>query len=240
MLNELGYRVLRAKDAESALVIIESGAPVDLLVTDVVMPGKLKSTELARRARQRLPNLQVVFTSGYTENAIVHGGRLDENVELISKPYTREALARKLRHALANAAQRKMGLARRSTGVARPGTPARASSILVCEDDEIIRMSTVETLRALGHIVAEAGSGAAALALAERHDVNVLVTDVGLPDMSGVELADRLRARMPGLKVVFTTGRDQIDGVVPGPSVRLLTKPYLFEDLAAIVAELRN
>ncbi|MEJ1978419.1 MAG: PAS domain S-box protein [Acetobacteraceae bacterium] len=237
MLNELGYRVLRAKDAESALVIIESGVPVDLLFTDVVMPGKLKSTELARQACQRLPNLQVVFTSGYTENAIVHGGRLDENVELISKPYTREALARKLRHALANAAQRKMGLAGRAA-LPPQQTPARASSILVCEDDELIRMSTVETLRALGHVVAEAGNGETALALAERHDVNVLVTDVGLPDMSGVTLADRLRARMPGLKVVYTTGRDQIDGVTPGPTVKLLTKPYLFEDLAAIIAEL--
>ena len=240
MLNELGYRVLRAKDAESALVIVESGVPVDLLFTDVVMPGKLKSTELARQARERLPNLQVVFTSGYTENAIVHGGRLDENIELISKPYTRDALARKLRHALANAAQRKMGLAGRSAGVPRPGTPAHAASILVCEDDTLIRMSTVEMLRTLGHVVAEAGDGETALALAERHDVNVLVTDVGLPDMSGVALADRLRTRTPGLKVVFTTGRDQIDGVVPGSSVKVLTKPYRFEDLAAIVAELRT
>ncbi len=108
MLTELGYRVLKAHDAASALAVIESGAPIDLLFTDVVMPGPLKSPELARRARERMPGLGVLFTSGYTENAIVHDGRLDEGVELLSKPYTREALARKLRHVLAQAAQRRV------------------------------------------------------------------------------------------------------------------------------------
>jgi two-component SAPR family response regulator len=63
--------------------------------------GALKSPELARKARERLPNIAVLFTSGYTENAIVHGGRLDAGVELLPKPYTREALARKLRLVLA-------------------------------------------------------------------------------------------------------------------------------------------
>ncbi len=108
LLNDLGYRVLKAKDAQSALTIIESGMPIDVLFTDVVMPGPLRSTELARKARERMPNLAVLFTSGYTQNAIMHSGRLDENVELLSKPYTREALGRKLRHVLADATQRKL------------------------------------------------------------------------------------------------------------------------------------
>lgn len=97
MLNDLGYRVLKAKDATAALHIIESGVPIDLLFTDVVMPGPLKCTELARKAKERLPGIRVLFTSGYTQNAIVHGGRLDPGVELLVKPYTREALARKIR-----------------------------------------------------------------------------------------------------------------------------------------------
>jgi CheY-like chemotaxis protein len=105
ILGELGYRVLKAKDAESALAVIESGAAVDLLFTDVVMPGPLKSSEMAKRAQARLPGLAVLFTSGYTQNAIVHGGRLDPGVELLSKPYDREALARKVRHVLANASR---------------------------------------------------------------------------------------------------------------------------------------
>ncbi|MCA1326702.1 PAS domain S-box protein [Herbaspirillum sp. alder98] len=100
LLSELGYRVLKARDAEAALSIIESGIAIDLLFTDVVMPGKLKSPEMARKARERIPGLAVLFTSGYTDNAIVHGGRLEPGVELLSKPYTREALAHKVRSVL--------------------------------------------------------------------------------------------------------------------------------------------
>jgi len=81
--REKRYRAGRnAADAASALPIIESGLPIDLLFTDVVMPGPLRSPELARKAKERLPNIAVLFTSGYTENAIVHGGRLDAGVEL--------------------------------------------------------------------------------------------------------------------------------------------------------------
>ena len=106
MLNDLGYRVLKAKDAQSALSIIESGMPIDLLFTDVIMPGPMKSTELARKARERMPNLAVLFTSGYTESAFVGSGPVGESIELLSKPYSRDALARKLRQMLADSEQR--------------------------------------------------------------------------------------------------------------------------------------
>ncbi len=96
----MGYLVLHAHDAHSALAIVDSGVPIDLLFTDVVMPG-MKGAELASRARERIPALAVLFTSGYAEDSIVHDGRLDAGVHLLSKPYTREALARKLRQVLA-------------------------------------------------------------------------------------------------------------------------------------------
>ncbi|MGA7808383.1 PAS domain S-box protein [Bradyrhizobium sp.] len=100
MLGDLGYRVLSARDAASALSAIEQGHAIDLLFTDVVMPGDMRSPELARKAQERLPDIAVLFTSGYTENSIVHGGRLDPGVDLLAKPYTREALAGKIRQAL--------------------------------------------------------------------------------------------------------------------------------------------
>jgi signal transduction histidine kinase len=100
LLVELGYRVLKARDAASAFSVVESGISIDLLFTDVVMPGRLRSPELARMIKERLPHVGVLFTSGYTENAIVHHGRLDPGVDLLSKPYTREALARKVRQVL--------------------------------------------------------------------------------------------------------------------------------------------
>lgn len=99
-LQELGYQVLAASDAEKALAIVKSGIKIDLLFTDVVMPGPLRSPDLARMAREHLPDIAVLFTSGYTQNAIVHGGRLDPGVELLSKPYSREDLARRIRSAL--------------------------------------------------------------------------------------------------------------------------------------------
>jgi PAS domain S-box-containing protein len=107
LLNDLGYRVLKAKDAQSALTIIESGMPIDLLFTDVVMPGALQSTELARKARERMPHLAVLFTSGYSEGALAPEGRLEAGVELLSKPYSRDALALKVRHVLSQAALRR-------------------------------------------------------------------------------------------------------------------------------------
>jgi len=65
-----------------------------------VMPGTLRSPELARKAKERMPTLAVLFTSGYTENAIVHGGRLDPGVNLLTKPYSRQVLASRIRQAL--------------------------------------------------------------------------------------------------------------------------------------------
>jgi PAS domain S-box-containing protein len=100
MLSDLGYRVLRACDADAALAIVESGAPIDLLFTDVVMPGALAARELAQMAGQRLPDLAVLFTSGYADDAIGQGRCLDGSAELLQKPYTRDELARKLRRAL--------------------------------------------------------------------------------------------------------------------------------------------
>jgi nitrogen-specific signal transduction histidine kinase/CheY-like chemotaxis protein len=99
MLSELGYNVLRAKDADSALVIIESGAAIDLLFTDTVMPGSLRAPELARKAQQKVPGIAVLFTTGYAENAALHKG-LGGSTNLITKPYARDHLGRKLRQIL--------------------------------------------------------------------------------------------------------------------------------------------
>jgi PAS domain S-box-containing protein len=100
MLLELGYSVRRAEDADSALVIIESGAAIDLLFTDIVMPGSLRALELARKAQQKIPGIAVLFTTGYANNAALHGGHLGGGINLITKPYARDELGRKLRQML--------------------------------------------------------------------------------------------------------------------------------------------
>jgi CheY-like chemotaxis protein len=100
MLESLGYQVAAASDGREALAALEGEAEIDLLFTDVVMPRGVSGRELADRAVKARPGLKVLFTSGYTENAIIHHGRLDEGVHLLSKPYQRDDLARKVREVL--------------------------------------------------------------------------------------------------------------------------------------------
>ena len=97
ILGDLGYSVLAAANPAAALEIIGRCPDIDLLFTDIVMPGGMNGRQLADEAIRRKPELKVLFTTGYTANAIVHHGRLDPDVELISKPFTYESLGRKLR-----------------------------------------------------------------------------------------------------------------------------------------------
>ncbi|WP_049820106.1 hybrid sensor histidine kinase/response regulator [Bradyrhizobium japonicum] len=99
-LRRLGYRVTEACDGPSALLEVSRSGVPDLLFTDVVMPGGMTGRELAERIGQSAPGSRVLFTSGYTENSIVHHGRLDPGVHLLQKPYRSDKLARKVREVL--------------------------------------------------------------------------------------------------------------------------------------------
>ena len=106
VLSELGYRVIAAGNARQALEQLEaSDAPVDLLFTDVVLPGGMTGADLAREAQAMQPDLRVLFTTGYARNAIVHHGRLDEGVELLTKPFSYGALAARVREMLDRATE---------------------------------------------------------------------------------------------------------------------------------------
>ncbi|CCD87027.1 putative sensor histidine kinase with PAS/PAC and Response regulator receiver domains [Bradyrhizobium sp. ORS 285] len=96
----LGYTTLAAANAAEALDVLEQHPEIDLLFTDVIMPGAMNGRQLADAARVRRPSLRTLFTSGYTENAIVHHGRLDAGVLLLAKPYRKPELARMIRIAL--------------------------------------------------------------------------------------------------------------------------------------------
>ena len=101
-IGRLGYDTLAASNGAEALVIINGPERIDLLFTDVIMPGSMNGRQLAIEAQKRRPELKVLFTSGYTENAIVHHGRLDAGVLLLPKPYISSDLARIIRTALAS------------------------------------------------------------------------------------------------------------------------------------------
>ncbi len=104
-LAALGYRTLLAANGGEALALVEGGAGFDLLFTDVIMPGNLNGRQLADAMAKLRPRVAVLFTSGYTEDAIVHHGRLDPGIALLNKPYRKVELAQAIRTALDTAAR---------------------------------------------------------------------------------------------------------------------------------------
>jgi signal transduction histidine kinase len=100
-INSLGYTTLSAVNAAEALLVIDSAQPIDLLFTDMIMPGAMNGRQLADAALQRRSSLKILFTSGYSNEAIIHHGQLDAGVLLLAKPYRKSDLARMLRAALA-------------------------------------------------------------------------------------------------------------------------------------------
>ena len=236
MLRGLGYHVVKASDGQGALDIISAGLPVELLFTDVVMPGPVPSTELARLARVLQPAMAVLFTSGYTQDAIMHGGRLDAGVELLSKPYRREDLARRIRHLLANrqhvaALQQLVQPPQPQPEQPAAAPPAGGRRILLVEDNADARAMTGELLEMLGHQVQAVGSAEEALPLLGSPGLEILLTDISLPQMSGVELAALAAKEQPQLQVVFSTGHAPANSGVQDPAARFLIKPFTVEQL---------
>jgi CheY-like chemotaxis protein len=99
-LTEVGYEVVEAADGPAGLAVLEAHADARLLFTDVVLIGPMNGRKLADAALQLRPELKVVFTTGYTRNAIIHHGRLDPGVELLGKPFTARELTEKIRAVL--------------------------------------------------------------------------------------------------------------------------------------------
>jgi len=100
-IKSLGYHTVTAVDATEALAVIDGPRGIDLLFTDMIMPGSMNGRQLADAALQRRPSLKVLFTSGYSNEVIIHHGHLDAGVLLLPKPYRKSDLARMIRAALA-------------------------------------------------------------------------------------------------------------------------------------------
>jgi len=220
-LRELGYRVIEAHDGPSALRLLERQAdPVALLFTDVVMPG-MSGRELAEQARKTQASLRVLYTSGYTRNAIVHGGRLDPGVEMITKPFTFEALAQKVRDMI-------------DTGT---------GNVLIVEGESAVRSLLVEALGASGLRIEEAGTGGEVLgkvrAAQGRYDAIVL--DDELPDYTGAALLRELRALYSDLPIVIASHRraDDLRRQFAGDRcVAVIAKPFKAGELQDTLSQL--
>lgn len=240
MLTDLGYDILQAADPETALGIVTHGTPIDLLFTDVIMPGQMTGHDLAQAIRDMQPDLPVLFTSGYVQDSIIHDGQLDEGVQLLSKPYTQQALAQKIREVLGGSGKLlpPTSLATATAETTSQQTSPNGLRILVCEDDVFIRMDMAQGLQSAGYDVLEAGSAESALVMLQANRVDVLVTDIGLPDQSGEALATQARALLPDLPIIFATGGIDIPAASHLHGCRVITKPFRDSDLIMMIGEI--
>ena len=209
--------------AAAALEILQAHPEIDLLFTDVGLPGGMNGRQLAGAARRLNSRLKVLFTTGYARNAIVHEGRLDPGVQLITKPFTYAALSGKIRDMLD----------------ARAAPPR----ILVVEDEDLIQMLLSSQLEDMGFEVEITGSAAAAkskLALLQGQ-VDAAIVDLGLPDAAGDSLVRELRTVYPALPIVISSGYDEatLRGRFPTErSIEFLSKPFTAEQLEAAIRDL--
>ena len=215
MLRELGYNVIQAGDGSAALRHLEAHPEIRFLFSDVGLPGEYNGRELAEEAVRRRPYLKVLFTTGYGLDGIIHEGRLDAGVQLITKPYTFEEFSEKVR---------------------RVFEMPQKDKILLVEDEAMISMVTAESLRELGYDVEEAANAASAMKAAKGNigGFAAAIIDIGLPDRKGDELATELKTMRPDFPIVIATGHGDkaLDGKLKkSTSLTLLTKPYDSEGL---------
>ena len=100
MLDQLGYESVQAADAYKAIKILEESTDIDLLLTDIILTGSIDGVQLAEETRRRWPNMRALYMSGYSGAAIMHRGLLDDELELLQKPFTKAQLARKIRQSM--------------------------------------------------------------------------------------------------------------------------------------------
>ncbi|MFC7513728.1 response regulator [Herbaspirillum sp. GCM10030257] len=238
MLSGLGYHVLKAKDGESALTVLRSGLAIDLLFTDVVMPGPIPAPEVARQAKALLPEIEVLFTSGYSRDAIAHGGKLDPDVQLISKPYRHEQLAQRIRHMLEKKKAAPVQAARSQAGddASRSATSTPSHRILVVEDNADAQQMLCQLLALMGHTVEGASNAEDALTLLGSKDFDVLLTDVNLPFMSGTELAKQALNIDPSIRIIFSSGYGTVES--GGIQALSLPKPFGLAELKEVLSKL--
>ena len=207
------------------LDVLDRVRDISLLITDVGLPGGVNGRKLVNETRRRRPDLKVLFTIGYAKDAIVHGGRLDPGVQLITKPFTYTAVASKLRDVLGG-------------GGGGDGQPC----VLVVEDEALIRMVTVDTLETLGFKTEEAGSATEAVdKLKGGTRIDVALVDMGLPDRKGDVLVGELRALQPKLRIVIASGYSPANlkkRVAEDHLTKFLAKPYDGRQLEAVLKDL--
>lgn len=205
-LTDLGYRVLVAANGEQGLERLASSEPIDLLFTDLVMPGPFNGRDLAVQGRSLRPGLKVLFTSGYAQASMLDEGHLDDGISLLGKPYRLEQLAETIRRALA----------------------AEPLRLLLAEDDQLICEAMLEILENNGYSPVATSTVTEALAILEMNPgFAAIVADKNLAaGGDGIALLQEARRGHPDAMLVLITGQDLPPGSLGDLPATVLHKPF--------------
>lgn len=220
-LRELGYVVFEAADATVALDILRDHPDIQLLFTDLGLPGGIDGKSLSEKARLMRPSLRVLITSAYADSSLIQEGRLAPDIDLLTKPFTFIALATRVREVLdAN------------LGDSRP-----EARILVVEDEILLQAFLVDGLAERGFQAETAGSFKEAFAKFQgtSEQLAAAVIDLGLPDRPGDDLVRAIRNSRPNLPIIVTTGYAKEDvraRLADDALLETLTKPFDANDVA--------
>ncbi|KND60254.1 Two-component hybrid sensor and regulator [Candidatus Burkholderia verschuerenii] len=194
---------------------MESGIGVDLLFTDIVMPGRMRSVDMAAKARALIPQLAVLYTSGYVQDA-----SLDAGADLLLKPYSRETLSRKVRDVLDRRARPALDARATTPAIVRPiERSGPAYCIVLFDRDVAARKETAELLETLGHAIVVADSRESARAALSCETSALTIADDPC-NAAAIAFAEEASAAWPRLGIVFV-----FDGVPTEPplGVHLVT-----------------
>jgi DNA-binding NtrC family response regulator len=185
-LRAYGYRVIPAGTSDEALRICERNhEPIHMVLTDVVMP-KLSGPELVKQLAEHRPEMKVLFMSGYSENPAVLKSGEGQAIHFIAKPFSPQELAAKVREVL--------------------NPPSRAARILVADDEAGVRGFLRDVLEQGGYDVVEAENGKRALQAVRVGQVDLVITDLVMPEQEGIETMQALRKIAPGIPVIAISG----------------------------------
>ena len=185
VLREHGYRVIEAASAEQAVQLFESDGPVDLLLTDVVMRG-MDGHELANTLTRAQAALKVLYMSGYSEKGAVQQGLLEPGRSFLPKPFPPDELLAKVGQVLAQ--------------------PKTAAKILIVDDEAQVRSFLGKLLEIEGYDVLEACNGREAQAQCRKTKIDLLITDLVMPEQEGLETIHAIRQHLPQVPVIAISG----------------------------------
>jgi CheY-like chemotaxis protein len=220
ILKASGYCLLEAGNAEQALGLSATyTGKIDLLLTDVIMPG-LNGRQLADRLVEERPGLKVLYTSGYTADVIALQGSLEPGMEYLPKPFGAAQLSAKVRQVL--------------------GSGTAKGTLLLIEDDTAVRGLLRQILTGAGYVVMEAGDGRIGMSKLERHAIDLVITDLVMPEQEGLETLRHLRLTRPELPVIAISGAfggDFLKTARRFGAIATLPKPIDAEDLLRAVRQ---